>query len=120
MAWVEPRRLRRRFALLAVVQAMAFVMLPGLLEFALLDALLLVGVAARARAAWWLLVAVNAWPLIAAAGQLVSSGPWTWAGNLLVLLALCGASEAILCSPAMRRHVRRDDGTRRPVATIAP
>ena len=90
-----------QLALLATVASMHVA--GGGVAFMLL---LLVGLAYGSGLAWMFLVIVNAFPLLAVAGALISlvGGHALWA-NIAVMVLTGVALEAALLSRSMRRHI---------------
>jgi hypothetical protein len=73
-------------------------------------ALLVFGLARRWRIAWSLLVLIDAFPLLALAGAILSNGGEMLWGNIAVMLLTGLPLEAILLSRPMRRHMGFADG----------
>jgi hypothetical protein len=70
-------------------------------------AALIVLLAFRSRTAWWLLLLMNAWGVVAAVAIALAGGEGatSW-GDAVALVLGSGALVALLASPAMRAHLR--------------
>jgi len=96
------------FVALIVLQLVSFGLLIDM-RFSsgglLFTGLLVIGLLRGSRLAWSLLVLIEAIPLLALAGALLSTSGETLWGNVAVMLASGIPLEAVLLSRPMRTHV---------------